>query len=62
MSVSLLKKERKDLILKEINVHTRISLTDLTTTLNVSEDTIRRDLNELADDGEIIKIRGGGYV
>ncbi|SFQ29692.1 DNA-binding transcriptional regulator of sugar metabolism, DeoR/GlpR family [Pseudarcicella hirudinis] len=59
MSVSLLKKERKDLILKEINVHTRISLTDLTTTLNVSEDTIRRDLNELADDGEIIKIRGG---
>lgn len=59
MSISLLKKERKDLILKEINVHTRISLAELVETLNVSEDTIRRDLNELSDEGEIIKIRGG---
>jgi DeoR family fructose operon transcriptional repressor len=59
MSVSLLKKERKDLILKEINVHTRISLGELTEILSVSEDTIRRDVNELAESGEIIKIRGG---
>jgi DeoR family fructose operon transcriptional repressor len=59
MSISLLKKERKDLILKEINIHTRISLTELTEKLNVSEDTVRRDVNELADEGEIIKIRGG---
>ncbi|MEA5460491.1 DeoR/GlpR family DNA-binding transcription regulator [Arcicella sp. LKC2W] len=59
MSVSLLKKERKDLILKEINVHTRISLGELTDILNVSEDTIRRDVNELSESGEIIKIRGG---
>ena len=59
MSVSLLKKERKDLILKEINIHTRISLTELTEKLSVSEDTVRRDLNELAEEGDIIKIRGG---
>jgi len=59
MSISLLKKERKDLILKEINIHTRISLTELTDKLNVSEDTVRRDVNELAEEGEIIKIRGG---
>ncbi|TDE17354.1 DeoR/GlpR family DNA-binding transcription regulator [Dyadobacter psychrotolerans] len=59
MSVSLLKKERKDLILKEINIHTRISLIELTEKLNVSEDTVRRDLNELAEEGDIIKIRGG---
>lgn len=59
MSISLLKKERKDLILKEINVHTRISLGELVESLNVSEDTIRRDINELAEEGEIIKIRGG---
>ena len=59
MSISLLKRERKDLILKEINIHTRISLTELTEKLNVSEDTVRRDVNELAEEGDIIKIRGG---
>lgn len=59
MSVNLLKKERKDLVLKEINIHTRISLGELAEKLNVSEDTVRRDLNELSDDGQIIKIRGG---
>ncbi|MDR6564839.1 MULTISPECIES: DeoR/GlpR family DNA-binding transcription regulator [Arcicella] len=59
MSINLLKKERKDLILKEINVHTRISLGELVEALSVSEDTIRRDINELAEEGEIIKIRGG---
>ena len=59
MSVNLLKKERKDLILKEINVHTRVTFTELVDVLNVSEDTIRRDLNELAEEGEVIKIRGG---
>ena len=51
--------EQKDLILKEINVHTRVTFAELVDVLNVSEDTIRRDLNELAEEGEIIKIRGG---
>lgn len=59
MLINLLKKERKDLILKEINIHTRVSLNELVEKLSVSEDTIRRDLNELSDEGEIIKIRGG---
>ena len=27
--------------------------------MNVSEDTIRRDLQELADEGKIIKVHGG---
>jgi Fic family protein len=52
MSVNLLKKERKDLILKEINVHTRVTFAELVDVLNVSEDTIRRDLNELAEEGD----------
>jgi len=59
MSVVLLKDERKDLIIKQINLHTRIYLADLATTLNVSEDTIRRDINDLAEEGKLIKIRGG---
>jgi DeoR/GlpR family transcriptional regulator of sugar metabolism len=59
MSVNLLKKERKDLILKEINVHTRVTFAELVDVLNVSEDTIRRDLNELAEEGRLLKLEEG---
>ena len=59
MSIAFLKDERKDLIIKQVNLHTRINLTDLSATLNVSEDTVRRDINDLADEGKLIKIRGG---
>ena len=59
ISPGLLKEERKALILKEINLHTRIYLGDLAATLKVSEDTIRRDINDLAEEGLLIKIRGG---
>lgn len=59
MSIAFLKDERKDLIINQLNLHTRINLTDLAVTLNVSEDTVRRDINDLADEGKLIKIRGG---
>jgi DeoR/GlpR family transcriptional regulator of sugar metabolism len=59
MSVFFLKGERKDLILQQVNIHTRMSLTELAEILNVSEDTIRRDINDLAEEGKLIKIRGG---
>lgn len=62
MSVVLLKNERKDLILRQVNIHTRVTFSDLSTLTNVSEDTIRRDLNELASEGRIIKVRGGAMV
>ena len=55
----MLKKERHDFIMRQINLHNRVLTSDLVQLLNVSEDTIRRDLNELAEEGEIIKIRGG---
>lgn len=57
--VSLTKKARKKLIIKQVNIHTRITYSDLVTLINVSEDTIRRDVNELAEDGEVVKIKGG---
>lgn len=57
--VSLTKKARKELIIKQVNIHTRITYADLVSLINVSEDTIRRDVNELADDGEVVKIKGG---
>ena len=62
MSVALLKNERKDLIMRQVNIHTRVTFSDLSQLTNVSEDTIRRDLNELASEGCIIKVRGGAKV
>jgi DeoR family transcriptional regulator, fructose operon transcriptional repressor len=62
MSISLLKAERKALILKQINIHTRVTFNDLTTITHVSEDTIRRDLNEMAQEGSVIKVRGGAMI
>ncbi len=62
MSVTLLKNERKDLIMRQVNIHTRVTFSDLSTLTHVSEDTIRRDLNELAMEGRVIKVRGGAMV
>ncbi|ULQ57668.1 DeoR/GlpR family DNA-binding transcription regulator [Flavihumibacter rivuli] len=55
----MLKKERQALILKQVNLHNRIFSTQLCEEIRVSEDTIRRDLLELASEGKIIKVHGG---
>jgi DeoR/GlpR family transcriptional regulator of sugar metabolism len=55
----LLKKERQLQIIHQINIHNKILSSDLSLILNVSEDTIRRDLNELAKDNKIVKVHGG---
>lgn len=55
----MLKEERKSYILRQINLHNRALSADLSTELNVSEDTIRRDLNELAESGKVTKVYGG---
>jgi DeoR/GlpR family transcriptional regulator of sugar metabolism len=55
----MLKQERHTLILKKINLHNKVLSSDLSVQLNVSEDTVRRDLNELADEGSILKVHGG---
>ncbi len=59
MPVALPKKERKNLIIKQVNIHTRLMFNDLVNLIDVSEDTIRRDVNELAEDGQVIRIKGG---
>ena len=41
------KKERHEIILNEVHLHNRVLLSDLTNILNVSMDTVRRDLVEL---------------
>lgn len=55
----MLKKERQSFILRQVNIHNKVLSSDLSTEMRVSEDTIRRDLNELSDEGKILKVHGG---
>ena len=55
----MLKKERQAYILHNVNLHNRILVPDLSEEIGVSEDTIRRDLLELSDEGKLIKVHGG---
>jgi len=56
---NMLKKERHDYILKQIHLHNKVSSSLLSIQLQVSDDTIRRDLAELAEQGELMKVYGG---
>lgn len=55
----MLKKERHDYVMRQINLHNRVLSSDLVQMLNVSEDTIRRDLQEMSDDNLLYKVHGG---
>lgn len=55
----MLKRERHDHIMRQINLHNRVLTSDLVQQLNVSEDTIRRDLQELVDTQQLHKVHGG---
>lgn len=55
----MLKKERQAYILHQVNLHNKVLSSSLSQEINVSEDTIRRDLQELSEEGKIIKVHGG---
>jgi DeoR/GlpR family transcriptional regulator of sugar metabolism len=55
----MLKQERQAFILHQVNLHNQVLSTGLSQDLDVSEDTIRRDLQELADNKKLIKVHGG---
>src|SRR5687768_6771509 len=55
----MLKKERQAYILHQVNLHNKVLSSSLCVDINVSEDTIRRDLQELAEEGKVIKVHGG---
>lgn len=55
----MLKKERQAYILHQVNLHNKVLSASLCAEIQVSEDTIRRDLQELSDEGKIIKVHGG---
>lgn len=60
--VNYTKEERKNHIIKEINLHTRVSFETLSAKLGVSEDTVRRDINELETESLLIKVKGGAMT
>jgi DeoR/GlpR family transcriptional regulator of sugar metabolism len=59
---SMLKEERHQVILEELRINNRVKSSVLCKKLMVSEDTIRRDLNELAESGHLKKVHGGAVA
>ena len=55
----MLKRERQAFILRQVNLHNKVLSVDLSQEMNVSEDTIRRDLVEMAQGDKLIKVHGG---
>lgn len=55
----MLKEERQQTILNEVELHNRILLTDVAETLDVSIDTVRRDVKELDAEHKLRKVHGG---
>src|SRR5258708_36697471 len=59
MGRTMLKEERQQAIIELLRRDGKVLAADLITHLNVSEDTIRRDLNELAEAGILQRVHGG---
>ncbi|MDT2595420.1 DeoR/GlpR family DNA-binding transcription regulator [Enterococcus dongliensis] len=55
----MLKQERHEKIIDLLNQNDFMTVSDISTYLNVSDMTIRRDITELADNNQVIKIYGG---
>lgn len=55
----MIKAERLQLIIEHIRKERKVLLGDLSTLLEVSEDTVRRDIKELSDQGLLKAVRGG---
>ncbi len=58
----MLKEERFDHILKELKISNKVFFEGLAKNLNVSEDTIRRDIEVLSKSGLLVKVRGGAIA
>lgn len=55
----MLKEERQRTILNEVELHNRVLLTDIAEKLDVSIDTIRRDVKELDVENKLRRVHGG---
>ena len=55
----MLKQERQEYILHQLNLHNKVLCADLSSKMGVSDDTVRRDLQELSQEDKLIKVHGG---
>ncbi|WP_184541863.1 DeoR/GlpR family DNA-binding transcription regulator [Mucilaginibacter sp. FT3.2] len=58
----MIREERLQIILDHVSKDQRVLLTELSEHLNVSEDTIRRDIKVLADQNLLTAVRGGAVA
>ena len=58
----MLKEERQQLILEKLGTDKKVTLVDLGQILNVSYDSVRRDVIELEDRGLLKKVHGGAIA
>jgi DeoR/GlpR family transcriptional regulator of sugar metabolism len=58
----MLKEERQQIIMETLRRDGKIVAADLSAAISVSEDTIRRDLRDLADAGLIQRVHGGALL
>jgi DeoR/GlpR family transcriptional regulator of sugar metabolism len=58
----MLKKDRFHYIMKKLAEEKSLNTIKLAIELQISEDTIRRDLNELHAKGKLVKVYGGAYL
>jgi DeoR family transcriptional regulator, fructose operon transcriptional repressor len=56
------KKERQEIIVREVRLHNRISLNELVEMLEVSIDTVRRDIIELEKEKKLERVHGGAQA
>lgn len=55
----MLQEERHQHILRQIGLHAKVRTEDLSRSLRVSADTVRRDLIELEEEGQLRRVHGG---
>ncbi|GGG84203.1 DeoR family transcriptional regulator [Parapedobacter pyrenivorans] len=53
------KDKRHAFILREVNLHNKVLSVNLSEQLDVSDDTVRRDIKQLATEGKLIRVHGG---
>ena len=58
----MLTKERKALILKELDEKNTVTVQELKEKFKVSESTIRRDITFLSREGRLVKVFGGAVA
>ena len=58
----MLKEERQKLITERLGRDSRIYVSQLSEELGVSDDTLRRDLQELEQQGMLTKVHGGAIA